>query len=132
MKVEFLSPLLVENIGESHDRLIADFSAEYGQLEIVVPAGFVTDYDSVPRIPFAYWLLGGKRHKAAVLHDFLYSAECPAYLYARGRAWADAVYRCTLKTEGVGAIRAQIMYLGVRVGGAAAYKAGPTEENQEP
>lgn len=40
---------------------------------IVVPAGFKTDFASVPRVPIAFWLTGGLAKKAAVLHDYLYA-----------------------------------------------------------
>lgn len=123
MKVEFLTPLKTEYASESEDRLLQDFVILHGQRKIVVPQGFVTDYDSVPRLPFMYWILGGKRHKAAVVHDYLYSAQCSAMLALRGRAWADQVYRDILRAEGVGAVVAGIMYVGVRLGGSFAYKA---------
>ena len=125
MKVEFLTALLTEHLDEGHDRLTGDFSVRHGRRTIMVPWGFITDYDSVPRIPFAYWLLGGKRHKAAVLHDFLYSTQCPVSLARRGRAWADEVYRDALRAEGVSVFVAAIMYSGVRLGGALHYEAKP-------
>lgn len=40
-------------------------------IEYVVPAGFSTDFASVPRIAFAYWLTGNTAHRPAVLHDWL-------------------------------------------------------------
>lgn len=40
---------------------------------IIVPEGFVTDFASVPRIPFIYMLLGNLGNSAACLHDFLYT-----------------------------------------------------------
>lgn len=40
---------------------------------IIVPEGFITDFASVPRIPFLYALLGNLGNSAACLHDFLYT-----------------------------------------------------------
>ncbi len=40
---------------------------------IVVPKGFQTDFASVPRIPFAFWLFGAIGDEAACLHDYLYT-----------------------------------------------------------
>lgn len=40
---------------------------------IIVPTGFITDFSSVPRLPFVYWIFGGRGDKEGVLHDFLYS-----------------------------------------------------------
>ncbi len=47
------------------------YSATLGRL-VRVPAGFVTDLASVPRLPVVYWLTGGTADEAAVIHDFLY------------------------------------------------------------
>lgn len=41
---------------------------------IVVPKGYVTDFSSVPRLPFVYWLFGGRGDLEGALHDFLYTA----------------------------------------------------------
>ena len=94
--VVFANELYLVKIDESRDQLIRAFRLYHGRRLITLPRGFVTDYDSVPRLPLAYWLLGGKRHKAAVVHDFLYSNLCPYWLasllrwrkrpHARGRA----------------------------------------------
>jgi hypothetical protein len=42
---------------------------------ISVPAGFQTDLASVPRLPFIYQFLGGRAHREAVLHDYLYRID---------------------------------------------------------
>jgi hypothetical protein len=39
---------------------------------ITVPAGFNTDFASVPRVPFAYMFFGDKAHREAILHDYCY------------------------------------------------------------
>lgn len=122
MKVTFLTPLQVEHLTASKDRVTEDFIVSHGKRILTVPAGFVTDYDSVPRLPFMYWILGGKRHKAAVVHDFLYSLDCPPNLKSRGRKWADQVYRDILLAEGVSKATAVVMYSGVRIGGAGHYQ----------
>lgn len=122
MKVEFITRLHVEHLNSSTDRLLSPLALRHGRRVITVPAGFVTDYDSVPRLPFMYWLLGGARHKAAVVHDFLYSLDGPSQLKARGRKWADQVYRDALRAEGVSKLTAWVMYSGVRFGGSAHYQ----------
>ena len=45
------------------------------QPQIVVPAGFECDLASVPRIPFIYAAWGGRVHREAVLHDYLYRID---------------------------------------------------------
>lgn len=82
-----------------------------------VPAGFVTDLASVPRLPFVYLLTGGLGHAAAVLHDWLYTThEVP-------RDVADAIFREALVHCGVSKWQAYLMWLGVRVGGASSWNA---------
>lgn len=75
----FLTPLRVEQVSEAAGtwRLLEPLcyvSPIFGGL-IVVPAGFVTDFASVPRLPFSYWLFGGVGQAAAVVHDYLYQCH---------------------------------------------------------
>lgn len=84
---------------------------------VTVPAGFVTDYASVPRIPVAYLLAGGCADAAAVVHDWLYTT------HEVDRATADAVFREAILAGGEPRWRAWLMWLGVRIGGAGPYEA---------
>lgn len=43
--------------------------------DIVVPTGFRTNYASVPRAPFVFWLAGDRSHKEAALHDYQYTVH---------------------------------------------------------
>lgn len=79
--------------------------------QIIVPAGFVTDFASVPRLPVAYLLAGDTGHAAAVLHDWLYTT------HEVSRADADAVFAEALEVGGEPAWRRGLMWLGVRLGG---------------
>ena len=66
--------LLTANIGNGKHRVVEPFvycSDKIGV--IVVPAGFITDFASVPRLPFVYTLFGGVGDEAAVLRDLLYA-----------------------------------------------------------
>lgn len=76
----FTDPLRVEVLDQEHNgeglfRVLDPFTYEVGVLgsgdEITVPAGFVTDLASIPRV--ARWLIpiAGRSAKAAVLHDWL-------------------------------------------------------------
>ena len=42
-----------------------------GREPIIVPAGFKTDFASVLRLPFMFWLFGDTAHASAVVHDWL-------------------------------------------------------------
>lgn len=82
---------------------------------IEVPAGFETDYASVPRIPLAYWLTGDTAHASAVVHDWLCRVDYPMCRISWARA-AD-VFAEAMKAEGVPAWRRTIMYWAVRLAG---------------
>lgn len=82
---------------------------------VVVPAGFVSDLASVPRLPFAYMVVGGRGKKAAVLHDWCYSSQFCT------RAEADDLFAEALKASGYGATVRGLMWAGVRAGGWAAW-----------
>lgn len=84
--------------------------------EIIVPAGFVTDYASVPRLPLMYWLFGDTNHEAAVIHDFLYFTK------QTSRKMADRIFKEAAAAIGTSGWRRWLMYAGVRVGGAAAWE----------
>lgn len=84
--------------------------------EIVVPAGFKTDFASVPRLVGMYLLFGGKGERAAVVHDWLYSQ------HKVSRELADDVFREALIATGYARWEYEPMYAGVRVGGWVAWK----------
>lgn len=84
-------------------------------IELVVPAGFLTDLASVP-IGFRNVLnINGLSRSPAVLHDFLYRT----HLVSRGGA--DLLFREALKAEGMGLTR-YVYWAGVRVGGWLAWR----------
>lgn len=81
-----------------------------------VPAGFVSDFASVPfpldRIisPF------GWHAEAAIVHDWLYAIGEPG-----NRRFADQLFFELMKEKGVNPYRRAIMYTAVRIGGSRAY-----------
>lgn len=82
---------------------------------VIVPAGFVTDFASVPRLPLAYWLTGDTAHASAVVHDYLCRVE-----YSRCRiSWSGAaeVFMEAMRHEKVPAWRRALMYWAVRLAG---------------
>ncbi|WP_417480475.1 DUF1353 domain-containing protein [Maricaulis maris] len=101
-------------------RLLAPFSYLDPDHELIeVPAGFETDFASVPRWPLTFALLGQYGHAAAVLHDYLYATG------ALSRRKADQVFRNALRSSGIARWRAWLMWAGVRVGGAKRYNQTP-------
>lgn len=70
----FTTPLDVEYLDGRNWRLIADFEFASDVLERIVriPAGFVTDFASIPRPLWALLPPTGPYGKPAVVHDMLY------------------------------------------------------------
>lgn len=133
MKVNFLTLLQVIKGSGDRWKLAEPFSAYLDTDELhrakvpgavgymlTVPAGFEMDFASVPRIPFAYWLVGNVAHRSAVLHDYLYAVRAP-------RELADQVFRAAMEAEGIPAWRRSLMYSAVRAFGGSYY-----EERAEP
>lgn len=121
MDIQFLTKLVVEetdddtNEGRGTWRLkkrLAYISHAANGL-IVVPAGFVTDFASVPRIPIVWLLCGDTAHPAAALHDWIYTT-CPM-----SRRMADDVLREAAICKGVPKWRAFLLWAGVRIFGAS-------------
>ena len=92
-------------------------SALLGDRVIVVPAEFITDGASVPRLPLVWLIAGGRGTRAAVIHD---------WNYQRGydRELADALFYESLRADPIGganALQAWEMWLAVRAGGGSAW-----------
>lgn len=99
-------------------RLLVEFDFASAVLErlIRVPAGFETDFASVPRLLWPILDPTGPYGKAAVLHDWLYRTRGLAT-----RDQADRVFLEAMEALGVGWWTRTIMYRGVRVGGGRSY-----------
>ena len=115
----FLSPLDCTLVDDRDglwrlDAPLAFFSEVAGQ-RIEVPAGFTTDFASVPRIPLVYMLYGDRNRKAATIHDYLYRHQI------FDRATCDAVFREAMRADGEGFMVSFAMWFGVRLGGAFTY-----------
>ena len=94
-------------------------------IKVDVPAGFITDFASVPRWPVAYWLTGNTAHRAAVIHDWLYdhgapSLEGPPWLITRKQA--DLIFLNAMKDSGVPGWRRWTMYTAVRAAGGRPWR----------
>lgn len=97
------------NNGQGAWELMIDlkFTTNAGE-RYTVPAGFVTDFASVPRAPIAYMVTGNRAHRAATLHDYLCRHEVIPRLAAD-----DVFYEAMLSTGIDGAI-ASMMHIAVR------------------
>lgn len=132
---KFLSNLLVEKIGYDKGgralyRLLAPLvydSARFGVR--IVPAGFVTNFASVPRLPVVFLVAGGRAEEEATLHDYEYTVreksrgDCDEQFLESLQA--DKPYADEFKKPTPGWL-AWVMYEGVHLGGASAYAAETT------
>lgn len=111
----FLSPLLLEYLDDGRTyRLLAGFvykTALVPEGAVYVPAGFVTDFASVPRVLWNILPPVGRYGKATVVHDYLY--RCTAL----DRATCDQVFLEAMQVLGVGWWTRRTMWLAVRVFG---------------
>lgn len=78
---------------------------------VEVPAGFETDFASVPRWPVVFTLLGERIYAAAVLHDWLYRTGQVS------RREADALFYRAMRAEGIARPYALAAWLGARLVG---------------
>lgn len=82
---------------------------------IVVPAGFRTDMDSVPRVPVIYAAFKGRAVRSAVVHDYLYESQ-------RGKRFADRAFLQAMRHEGVPARWRYPIYWAVVLFGGPVYR----------
>lgn len=80
-----------------------------------IPAGFVTDLDSIRRIPLVYRLLKSRARVPALLHDYLYQM-------GHKRSEADALFLAEMKRLNVQPFYRFLIYWGVRLFGKYFYE----------
>jgi len=117
-RIGFNESLQVEVLpGGRRVRLIKSFKVilAVGR-SITVPAGFETDFASVPRL---FWRIippWGRYSAAAVVHDYLYETD------AVSRLEADRIFLDLMKRLGVPFWKRHLMYRAVRIGGWLPWK----------
>lgn len=85
------------------------------QTVLVIPAGRVTDGPSVPR--YLHWMINPKDfYLSGVFHDWARG------YFITGNATTDGFLRDAAASEGMGAIKSYLIYLGVRIGTHTGYK----------
>lgn len=138
---KFLTPLQVEKMSEREWKLTAPLVYDSDTVGvIVVPTGFVTNFGSVPRLPFMYLLFGGVGDEACTVHDWLYSRRLlvgrDLHRQVLERKTADkimrgVIYECLRVDDAsvsglfknlISLGTAWAMWLGVRIGGASHWR----------
>jgi hypothetical protein len=112
--------VVVKEIDERFWELVDPITYDGNAESFTVPAGFRTDFASVPR-PLV-WLLPryGAYTKSAILHDFL-CTTAPV-----SRADADGLFRRSMRELGVPFLRRWMMWAAVRLASHLS-NAGPRE-----
>ena len=114
---------LTDNTGRGLWRVLEDFVYVSDLVGvIIVPKDFMTDFASVPRLPFVFMLTGNTAHQAALVHDYLYTSN------EFSRKLSDEIFKEAIEASGEPSWRASIMYAGVRLGGQSSWEsAGPRQ-----
>ena len=115
----FTSPLVVEFLGKNKWRLSRTFEYRRGpdNKAIRVPAGFTTDFASIPKMFWSILSPYGRWGKAAVVHDYLYYINKE---YTRKQA--DKIFKEAMGVLGVNWLIKGTMYRAVRWFGGGAWK----------
>lgn len=94
--------------------------------EIVVPAGFVTDLASIPRLVWSFYPPDGPWVKAAIVHDFLYDTQGDGRWHSKigvsrekpySRAESDDILLEGMVERDVGRWERFVIWASVRLGG---------------
>ncbi|MBX3498875.1 MAG: DUF1353 domain-containing protein [Alphaproteobacteria bacterium] len=94
----------------------AIFRIAGGEQPIVVPAGFVTDFASVPRAFWSGLSPHGQYSRAAVLHDYLYWTQSCT------RAQADRLFLLMMRQSGVSPANQLAIYRATRAAGEGGWQ----------
>lgn len=115
--------------------LLEDYTVKTSIGDVVIPAGFKTDFASVPQIFWSIVPPMGKYFVAAVLHDYFYRVPTsrvwdgqPKFDKPVTRKLADTIFSEEMKDAKVSWWKRQIMYRAVRIGGASSWIEPPPEE----
>jgi hypothetical protein len=82
---------------------------------VSVPAGFVTDFGSVPRLFFSVLRPDGVYTFPAIVHDYLYWTQNVE------RTMADTIFKLTLEDVGVNSVTIEALYNATKVFGGAVW-----------
>lgn len=117
---KFLTDLAVKNLDDENWLILEPLVYQSRTLgkTVEVPAGFQTDFASVPRLPLTFALTGDAAHKAAVIHDYLYRS----LPHICQRRTADLVFYEAMKVTGIVWWRRELMFAGVRLGGSGSWR----------
>lgn len=114
----FKDPLIVESL-ETKWRLVNPFSfyytiGDYKQFTIIVPADFITDFASTPKLFYPIFPPIGIYNKATIIHDYLYSKLSQ---HQFNRKLCDKILLQAMEVLGVPKYKRLLMFWAVRIFG---------------
>ncbi|MEB0968034.1 DUF1353 domain-containing protein [Citrobacter braakii] len=115
---KFTTPAVLEMLDDYRWRLVEPFEfwlTDSPDDVIHVPAGYVTDLASVPRLLWSVFPPHGRYAKAAIIHDWLYDNAL------RTKAEADLIFLDAMKVLKVPCWRRWVIYCAVRIFGRGNY-----------
>lgn len=117
----FTTPLNIDLIDANKWKLQKSFEYHVGCYPnnkeiIIVPAGFITDFASIPRIFWSILPPTGRYGKAAIIHDWCYQYG----FYNRQRS--DEIFLEGMKVLKVKQWKYKIIYYSVRLFGGIVWK----------
>ena len=126
----FTGKTILERISSKEYMLKSSLTYENEEFKVTIKKGLITDGASIPK---AFWSiigcpLSGKYVGSALIHDGLYGS------HLLSKEESDRLFLDMMKHNGVGAIKRNLMYWAVKVGGRSAYNATSAEsaiENAE-
>ena len=129
MKSGFLNPLRC-TLKEGSDRIwILDYPLVYASAMldriVEIPAGFKTDFCTVPRVPIAYRLWGNRNHREGVIHDAAYRTDFAVKI---SRSVADDLFLEAMESRGVAGYIRYPMWAAVRACGLPFFHTKPLME----
>lgn len=118
----FTSKAEIEILDDNQYKLISPFEyhvGDYPSQDIIkVPAGFITDLTSIPRILWFILHPCGQWAKSSIIHDYLYSKSNTT----KTRLEADKIFLEGLKVLKVPLVQRYVLYYAVRLFGASSFK----------
>jgi hypothetical protein len=125
----FLTELEVELINDDTIWRLKQPLMYYSDLlecTLVVPAGFETDFASVPRVPVAYYLFGARAHRESVIHDYLFRKDSKPVV---DFMTANTVFLEAMTLRGKSPFVRYSMFLGVCLGSIFCFHKKKVKDN---
>lgn len=116
---KFTTPAVLEMLDDYRWRLVEPFEfwlTDSPDDVIRVPAGYVTDLASVPRLLWSVFPPHGRYAKAAIIHDWMYENGI------RTKKEADRIFLDAMKVLNVPACQCGLMYCAVRLFGTGNFQ----------